>query len=121
MRRVPTKEQIAKLPVWAREYLVGLARERDVAIDALNKWGDSQTKSPVSVPEYVCDGERTRYVNDARHIRFTWAGVGLDVYLTDPEEIRLQWSGVDRGLADICMQPYSFQSIRLKSKESMRL
>ena len=125
-----TKEEIAKLPKWAREKVESLQRERDVAVSNLNKWIDESTPSPISVQELVCLGEgsgspsfKTRYIH-ATDIQFDWEGVHLDVRLRKSGNmhnscIQLAWHGAHTS-EHVALVPSSFQSIDLISKKFMR-
>ena len=116
-------EQLSKLPKWAQERIRNLEREREVAVRALRDWSDSQTYSPISIPEYASTGENqgpTRYVRyvEGHRVDIDWLGVRLSVLLRD-EVIDLQWSA-NHAIGDVCMQPRSYQNVWLISKEQMR-
>lgn len=55
-------ERFDKLPQWAQNYIVGLARERDEAVGKFGKFVDSQTKSAFYSDDLVC-------VTDEREVR----------------------------------------------------
>lgn len=104
-----TDDQIAKLPKFAQAAFKDLELERFVAVRALREWTDSQTVSPVSIEEIVCDGEqqspsfKKRYIQTNR-VKFEWMGVELEVYLKDDQSqgnapgISLQWNAIARGV-----------------------
>lgn len=51
------QDKIAKLPRWAQEHIEKIGRERDQAINALNRFLDGQTPSGFYVDDCVCTGE----------------------------------------------------------------
>ncbi len=117
-------EQIAKLPKWAQEHIRNLSRERQVAVDALNKWVDEQTPAPFRIDELECLGEQQGPTRKVRYIQGTrlqvyFADVRLDVTLRD-KAIDLQWGTPRNHAGDICFQPRSFQSAYLIAKTNMR-
>ena len=115
MTTIEKEPRVASLPKWAQELLRVLQAERDTAVRELHEWADSQTQSPFSIGELVCDGEQrgpapmTRYVQ-TRRIRCDHGGTSVEVTVRaeghnrgeDVIEIRL-------GLADT----YSMHSVGL--------
>lgn len=121
----PTDEQIAKLPVWARQYIKDLRREREVAIRALNQYCESQNPSRIYYDELESTGEQCgpsfkRVYVQSKKISIKHAGVRLEIYAYDPDQIRLQWSGDDHFMCDIAFIPLSYQSAKLVAKDKMR-
>lgn len=121
----PTDAQFEKLAKWALEYIRDLERQRETAVRALTAWTDSQTQSPISIPEMECIGgdenitSMVRYI-EGRRVEFDWAGVHLSVLLRE-DAIDLQWHRAGRtSLGDVCMQPRSYQQIYLIAKDKMR-
>jgi hypothetical protein len=118
------KDKIAKLPKWAQEYIVDIERQRNVAINALNKWTDSQTEFPFFIDELVCTGEKRgpsfkkRYVQ-AHNITAVWGGVRVDVRLRE-YGIDIDWGDSDGNNIDVAFIPYSYQHARILTKENMR-
>jgi len=126
---VSITQKITSLPKWAQERIVTLERERQTALDALNKWVNEQTEAPMWIDEMKCLGEerkdgsdppsfKRRYIQ-TRRIAMNHAGVRLDVSLVD-NEIRLQWSVESGAMRNVAMIPHSYQSVTLVAKEHMR-
>jgi hypothetical protein len=119
----PSPEQIAKLPVWAREHITNLARQRETAVRELNQWVDTQTVAPFYIDELVCTGEQAspsfkkRYIQTHK-MEVEHLGVVLAIYL-GRDGIELSWSGPHRGGA-VGLIPQSHQRIELVAKEKMR-
>ena len=117
--------KLAKLPVWAQDYINNLQRERVVAIRALNDYCDSQKPSEIYCEEYESTGEnqgpslKRAYVQSSK-ITIEHAGIKLNVYANEADCIRLQWGSSERGLLDVAMIPYSCMSVLLVAKENMR-
>ena len=117
-------DRIKKLPVWAKEIIENLARQREIAVNALNQYTDGQTPSSFYIDELECTGEergpskKTRYIR-TRKMEVEHAGVHLSILLRDGK-IDLQWSGIDRTSEQIAFVPRSFQAADLIAKENMR-
>ncbi len=121
--------QILKLPAWVQAHIKDIQRQRDVAVQSLMDWSDSQTEQPISVCEMVCVNKGspsilTRYI-EGSSVTIKWAGVELSVTLRDSSSmhdnsIGLQWHSTDRRMSHVSMVPNSFQSVSLISKENMR-
>lgn len=114
--------KIDKLPKWAQQHIKDISRQRDVAIDALNKYVDNQTEAPFYISEMECTGENKGPAKKTRYIQGHWLnathqGVKLSVLLRD-DHIDISWDSEDR--KDIAMVPASHQQVRLYSKENMR-
>lgn len=68
-------ERFSKLPQWAKNYIVGLARERDEAVGKLGEIVDSQTKSAFYSDDLVCVTDEREVEEDGgvcggpRHVR----------------------------------------------------
>lgn len=130
----PTPDQLSKLPKWVQEYIADLKRERDESLRSLNKWVDDQTPSPVSIPEYLCTGERSGPTEKVRYIQtdevvFRHAGIELQVRLVGKEVghghghddcIRLQWSDPKRLCNRVAFVPTSFQAAEIITKDNIR-
>lgn len=117
--QLPAK--IAKLPVWAREHIETIERERNTAIDHLNEWVDNQTKSPFFFSDLLClgeDGQRkpsTKKVYvQTHHMTVKHAGVRMDITLRGGR-IDIQYRDTEELTEAVNMTPQSFQSIRLSS------
>ena len=120
------QRDIARLPKWAQEHIADLARQRQVAVDALNEHLDQQTVSPFYIDEPTCTGEKQgpsikrRYIQ-AHKIAVEFKGVQLEIHLR-PEErgIDLGWSDLNRGLNDVALVPVSFNRVQIVAKGEMR-
>ena len=125
MNSTPTPEQLAKLPVWARTHIEDLAREREVALNALNKYVDEQTDSPFYVESLECTGEKAgpslkrRYIQTAR-MTVKFKGVELNIMLRDRDGIELQWGDASH-TGHVAFVPSSFQSALLIPHDMMRV
>lgn len=116
---------ISKLPKWAQERIRDLERERDVAVQALSRYTDNQTESPVYFDELLCVGKsptKKRVYVHTDNLTFHHADIFLNVQLHHKaEHIDLRWSGGRRmGVADVALIPQSFQHIRLVPKQFMQ-
>ncbi len=119
-----------KLPKWVQDHIHTVERERDSALTALNKYVDNQTESPFSIMELECLGEgdgtpsyKQRYIQTHK-MEIRAVGVALDIILRD-DHIDLSWGTMEqgwstRGSGEVCMSPYSYQAIKLISREFMR-
>lgn len=65
----PTTAQINKLPVWAREHVKEMERQRDVAVSTLNKFVEEQTPSGVFTQDSPCTGEQAGPVEKRRYLQ----------------------------------------------------
>jgi len=120
----PDESKIAKLPVWARNYIRDVERERDVCLRQLNAFCESQKQSPIYYEELVCTGEKSgpstkRAYVQSRRITIEHAGVTLNAYV-DKNRLRLRWGAPSHGAGEIAMIPDSYHSASLVSKENMR-
>lgn len=122
---LPTPEQIAKLPKWAQEYVKDLERRVVIAERTLKKYTDTQTPSEFYIDDLLCIGNGTpqvsrKYVQTHR-ITAERDGVKVDLLLRLNEPgIEVSWSTSDRMTGEIAMIPFSFQKIKLVSKNDMR-
>jgi hypothetical protein len=86
MKQDNLQDKIAKLPLWARDHITKIEREREVAVQALNEYCDTQTPAPFYCDEYESTGEdreptsKRRYFQGHR-ITVEWLGVRLGVLL----------------------------------------
>ena len=108
--------QLDKLPKWAKEHIKDLTRQRDVAVNSLNKWADEQTPASFSVDELICTEQPpkhfSRYVQGYR-MKATHLGIEIDVLLRD-DCIDLSYTVENQMIGDVLCQPTSFQQFRLK-------
>jgi hypothetical protein len=123
------REKIEKLPKWAQEHIGALVRQREEAIDTLNKFTDQQTPTEVSFNEHPCTGEgagpiqKTRYLQTNR-VEFCHAGVFLEVFLTRMNDVQrgygieLSFSPTDdHGI--VALHPRGYGKIEFLAKENM--
>ncbi len=111
--RTITDQQREKLPVYVREYIEMLERQRDEARDKLAAVVDNETESNV----WYRDMEGNRfYINGTERltIRSRCGRVHLGVTNYD-DHIQLSWSGGgdEYGLGDVCFIPTSYQQARI--------
>lgn len=122
-------EQLVKLPKWAQDYIEKLSRERDVAIQTLNKFCDSETPSPFYIEDNPCTGEsgmtgpvrKRRYIQ-AHAVNVEWAGITLRIDANDYGGRRNE-IGIFYGTGtncDVALVPMSYGNASLKTKENMR-
>ena len=125
MSTLPTPEQIAKLPKWAKERLEDLERLTRVAEAALKEFNDAQTPSEFYVEERLSLGEGSdtyakRYIQTYK-MSVEHDGVKLDVLLRQDERgIELQWHSTDRLMQEVAMVPLSFNKVKVLAKEFLR-
>lgn len=60
-RLIMSDPRIEKLPVWARDYIRTLERERDAAQDSLNRFNDEQTKTDIFYDKSVIGMKNARH------------------------------------------------------------
>ena len=128
MKDEDIREKIAKLPVWAREYIKTLEMRREAALGTLNRHVDQETPSAFYYEEWPCTGEEAgptikRFYIQAHSITCDFDGIELDIsahHFNNQRGIRLQWNNPDRGLEEIAFIPESFQTARLIARKDMR-
>lgn len=120
------KKRFERLPEWARAHIETLTRQRDAAVDTLNQFQDSQTKSRVSFTEMVCTGERQSY--KTRYIPTDLVEFNAhDLYMTvrigyeRDKFIHVTYGGGSKFLgAECALIPESFQQFRIVAKHNLR-
>jgi hypothetical protein len=126
MKQDNLQDKIAKLPLWARDHITKIEREREVAVQALNEYCDTQTPAPFYCDEYESTGEdreptsKRRYFQGHR-ITVEWLGVRLGVLLRKDNNgtgIDLHWEDV-HSQADVALIPRSYQQVYLVAREHM--
>lgn len=113
----------ANIPNWVKEYVRSLERERQAAINALNKYVDSQTPAPFYIDKLESTGEKTGPSKNIRYIQthrmeVKHAGIILSILLRDGR-IGLQWED-EKSAHEVAFVPRSFQCADLVAKENMR-
>lgn len=127
--------RIEKLPVWAKELIVKLERQRNEAVEALKQYVDTQTKSAFRVVDNLCIGPTgnekssgpqisVRYV-DTHRMSVVHDGIVLDVLVPlDRKGIELKWGEDDGHLSstmrEVAFIPTSFQSARIMHPKDIR-
>ena len=121
--------KLSKLPRWAQEHIENLQRERDVAVQTLKQFEDSQTPSAIFYEDAVCDGEksgptfRRKYIQN-HAVQIEAHGISLRVSTehgdTRGESITLQWGKSNNMAGDVAFQPLSYQYAKLITKDKMR-
>jgi hypothetical protein len=112
------QEKLDKLPKWAQAYIMKIERERDTATEALARYQDSQTESPIYTDELVCDGRQQapsfirRYISSFVPVNFEYANIHLTVRLVE-NCIELRWSKNGDTLSKVAVVPTGFQSVEL--------
>lgn len=127
MKNDELKQKIEKLPVWAKEYIRNLERQRGVAINTLNDSLNDQEVSAFYYEPLVCTGEdqgptlKRVYVQTCS-LMCQFDGVELRIsahHSNNEVGIGLQWSSVENRSIDIAFIPKSYQTARLVAKEDM--
>lgn len=129
-------KRIEKLPVWAKELITDLNRQRLEAVNALRRYMDNQTVSPfrfvdtlsLGLVEAVEQSDAVtlvvRYV-DTHRMTIVNSGVLLDITVPlDRPGLELKW-GDDSGHnytggREVALIPTSFQSARIVHPKDMR-
>ena len=114
----PTPKQIAKLPKWAQSHIEQLDRQRRSAIDALDKFQDSDEPTGVSYEQFKQLGRGSEFLTrhlDTHQVQFVHNGASLVVTLHDDERgIQLSWGPEGgHGLGDMCFTPTAYQQARI--------
>lgn len=112
------------LPKWAQELIAQLKNRAAHARHALNKFQDEQTPSPIFIEDYVCTDEKKgptlkRKYLQSHKIQIKYEGVWLEIILRDGY-IDVHWGDPDGLPNDVAMIPYSYQQIKLVSRDNMR-
>jgi hypothetical protein len=114
---------ISKLPKWAQDRIKGLERQRETVVEKLNKFCDTQTKSPIFIDDLVCTGEKSgpsekrQYIQSTK-VEVSHSGVYLLIICRDGY-IDLSWCDTKYGCKEVAFIPTSHQSARLVDKENM--
>lgn len=121
-RRKPLKiddPRMERLPVWAKELIGDLQRERDVAVRQLKEFTDSQTPTNIWHEEFVCDGEKKgpstyRHYIDAYSITAEFEGVQVNLLLRRDDGITITYGPEGRiHHAGVYCTPYSHRQFRV--------
>ena len=119
MIKYEDRARIDNLPAWARAIFNDLESERDTSINALNKFLDENSVSPLYVEKPLSLGEHSsgpsykkRYINGNK-LMIDWGGVEMRINLTKQDgneviDISYELSGPPFDRTPI-FQPISFQ------------
>ncbi len=117
-------KRIAKLPKWAQDIIKKLVRERKEAVDVLNGFCDTQTKTPFFFREMLSTGEKQglsfkeKYIQTCE-INIKHCGVFFQARL-GRDGIKLSWENEKRHMEQVAFIPQSFQQAELIAKDNMR-
>lgn len=111
-----TPEQFSKLPLYVREHIRNLERQRDKAQSELTAYLDDQTESNIWFTDR--DGNKVYISSEASErltVRSKCGKVYLGITNYDDDKIKLSWSGGrdEYGMGDVCFIPTSYQQARL--------
>lgn len=124
--------QIEKLPKWARVLIKDLSRERDTAVEALNRAVDGQSKSPIYYDDMLCIGEQAgpstkRFYVQSSRLTIEHAGIECGIYLAPEGDgqrlfgIEIQFLNLNHRLGVYpALVPRSANTIQILTKENMR-
>lgn len=116
-KRIKMDEKINKLPKWAQEYIEKLERERNIAIQELDEYLNSQKESPFYVREFELGRFFNRYIQTHR-MDVQHGDVHLSILLRE-NHIDLSWSNDESGSNEVAFIPTSFQAAKLVSKKNL--
>ena len=124
----PSGQKLNRLPIWVKEHIESLTRERDIALAACSRLSDAQTPSPIFVDDWCSEPRIKMYVQSpSRRITIEHAGVHLDVFLAPEDDgqrnfgIELQFSQMTRRLTGgVAILPRGIQTIELVANENIR-
>lgn len=121
------QDKIAKLPKWAQGHITQIERQRDAAIDTLNRSIDNQTETDIWFFEHLCTGEggtrgpiRKKFYVPNHCIEIDFEGVRCTVLLREGSGIDITYNSSERHMAEVALVPRSYQQIYLISKQHMR-
>lgn len=130
MNDIPTPEQIAKLPQWAQKYISNLQHEAKRDRELAKNITDTQTPSPVYVPDYsLCPGpEIQRFVSmeHASEVVFDHAKIHLRVRLCTEDDsqrdfgIELKWGKNIDLRSKVGLYPRGYNTIMLINPKNLR-
>jgi hypothetical protein len=113
---IPSVEQLAKLPQWARTRINDLEMQRDAAVRELDAFVSTHDTGPVMVHlmSTTSDGGPThREVRfDAHWIQIDHCGIRLDITLAEGE-LRLAYGTRSNRTGAVYLKPTSFQQLSL--------
>ena len=116
-----TQQQFAKQPVYIREAIEKLIRERDRAVEDARRVKDTQTVTDCWVEDYGAEPGRRREYVQGDSVVFVKGGVCLKVCLHRKDAIELSWSEGDApyGTGEVAFIPTSHQQARLVAADKM--
>jgi hypothetical protein len=115
-----SQKQYARLPVYAREAIESLIRQRDTAVEKSRQLADTQTPSNIWVEDYGAEKGHEREYVQGDSVVFAFANVCLRV-AAYRDNIELSWSEGDApfGTGEVAFIPTSHQQARLVACEKM--
>jgi len=112
--------RIEALPQWAQLHIADLARQRETAVNELNRFMNTQKQTDVWVTSFICDTVggptiRKHYI-DTDKIEILHAGIYMRIALSGHHKncIDVQYSSKQWGLGDVVLQPQAYQQFILK-------
>jgi trans-aconitate methyltransferase len=116
---------ISKLPKWAQDRIKQLQRQRDSAVDELNKALSEQKPSEIYTDDLICTGENSgpsfkRRYFQANTLHIDHAEIHLSIYTSEADRIALQWEAKGHAVGHVAMVPASFQRVDLIAPEHLR-
>lgn len=116
--RVPDP-RVEKLPEWARTLIKDIQRERDVVVQQLKEFVNTQEPSPFWQEEWICDGESegpTTYRNyiQTNSVIAEHEGVRVELTVQPKEGIMIRYNAAGEArMRDVYCTPVSYQQFRV--------
>lgn len=114
--KVPSPEDIGRLPKWAQKHIHDLSRALKTAEKSLHKYVDDQTPSPFQMKEIICLSETTtisKYVQGDT-MRVVSGNVHMDVYPVDNGIDIIFEEDVKEAGYDVVLIPRASNSLQLR-------
>lgn len=116
----PTKDKIAKLPMWAQDHIRNLQRALDVSKQQMTDFCDSQSPSLIWYEELVCDA-----VSGGPSHRRVYLQTHRVVFGNDSQRDKTMTVAIDMDNADVYqitagemqIKPRAYNSIEIKVGE----
>lgn len=124
----PTKEQIEKLPKWAREHVESLTREVSTWKDAALRFSKEQPESPFYIDDWTNGARIKQFIpSSVNTISCDYAGVHMDMFLPQDNdgqrfygpEIRFSEIG-KHTFSNVAAVPTARGIIQLVHKDNLR-
>lgn len=119
-----TPEQFSKLPLYVREHILTLERQRDKSQKELTAYLDNQTESNIWFTDW--DGNKVYISSEASErltVKSKCGKIHLHIRNYNDDRIELGWSGGkdEYGVGDVALTPTSYQQARLVHQENMHV